>query len=487
MLPLAIIAVAVVGMIAGAGYYFMHRAPTAIDSVAVLPLANGTSNSEMDYLADGITEGVINHLSRLSGLRVMARSTVFRYRQAQQDPIQIGRDLKVGAVVVGRLSQHGDTVNIETEMVNVSNGTQIWGEQYRRKASEIATVQDDIASDISGQLGLKLTGEERKKVAEHGTVNSQAYQNYVKGQFYLEKRTRDDFYRAIDEFNQAIAKDPSYAQAYAGLAFAYVLLLDREIISTNEAAPKIRSAAQKAIDLDPTLSEPHVILGELKEEAEWDWAAAEAEYRKAIETNPNDALTHHFYAVLLDNLGRLPESLAETQKSLSLDPGSLQTYGNEVGVLIEMHRYDDALNESNRLIAANPDFPPFYGGRSSLYWREGNYDAAIADELKAMRLGGRKDLADAMADGYRRGKIRGAFTSAIELLKQKSATEYISPYEIALNYAAVGDRDQTFAWLEKAYQQRSGRMEYIKTEDFLEPYHSDPRYQDLLKRMGLPQ
>src|SRR2546428_9470598 len=211
----------VLAALSASGYYFLHRTPSAIDSVAVLPLANATSNSEMDYLADGITEGVINHLSRLPQLRVMARTTVFRYRQTQQDPLQIGRELKVGAVIVGRLTQHGDTLNIETEMVNVSNGSQIWGEQYRRKNSDIATVQEDIASDISGQLRLKVSGDEKK----HATENAEAYQLYVKGRFYLQQRTHESMYRALDQFNQAVAKDQDYSQAYAGIATAYILLL----------------------------------------------------------------------------------------------------------------------------------------------------------------------------------------------------------------------------------------------------------------------
>src|SRR6266853_3152024 len=246
----------VVAATAAGGYYFLHRTPGAIDSVAVLPLANATSNSEMDYLADGITEGVINHLSRLPGLRVLARSTVFRYRQTQQDPLQIGRELKVGAVIVGRLTQHGDTLNLETEMVDVGNGSQIWGEQYRRKASDIATLQDDIASDISDQLRIKVSGEQKK----HATENAEAYQLYVKGRFYLEQRTRESLSKALDQFNQAVAKDPNYAQAYTGVAGAYTILLDRGWISNDAATPKIRSAAQRAIELDPTLAEPHAAL-----------------------------------------------------------------------------------------------------------------------------------------------------------------------------------------------------------------------------------
>src|SRR5712692_8162726 len=294
---IAAVALAVTALVVAlglGGYYFLRRAPNGIDSVAVLPLVNATQNAELDYLADGITEGVINHLSRLSRLRVMARSTVFRYRQAQQDPVQIGNQLHVRAVVVGRLSQHGDTVNVETEMVDVSNGSQIWGEQYRRNASDIATIQDDIASDISGQLRLKLTGEEKKRLGEHATENSEAYQLYVKGRFYLEQRTRDSFYKAIDQFNQAIAKDPAYAQAYTGLADAYVLLLDRNVITIGEASTKVRTAAQRAMELDPTLPQPHAELAVLKEMADWDWAGAEAEYHKAIELNPNDVAVRRF-------------------------------------------------------------------------------------------------------------------------------------------------------------------------------------------------
>jgi serine/threonine protein kinase/tetratricopeptide (TPR) repeat protein len=477
-----VVAALVLAAMAAGGYFFLHRTPSAIDSVAVLPLANSTSNSEMDYLADGITEGVINHLSRLRGLRVMARSTVFRYRQAQQDPLQIGHELKVGAVIVGRLTRHGDTLNIETEMVDVSNGSQIWGEQYQRKASDIATLQDDIASDISGQLRLKVSGEEKK----HATENAEAYQFYVRGRFYLAQRTRESIHKALDQLNHAVAKDPNYAQAYSGLAYAYILLFDRGWISPDEASPKIRSAAQRAIELDPTLAEPHAALAALKELADWDWAGAEDEYRKAIGLNPNDATSHHWYALLLQNLGRLNEALAEIEKALALDPASPQINANHAGILSDMHRYDDALAELNRLIAANPEFPVNYGMRAYVYWRLSNQDAAAADEATEMKKNGRPDWAEAFAAGYRKAKLKGACTALIEVLKNESQREYVSPNEMARYYGLMGDRDQAFEWLEKGYAERSSRMEYMKTEDYLEPFRSDPRYIDLLKRVGLP-
>src|SRR6267378_4478602 len=487
--PWAVVGVVVVALVlaamAAGGYYYLHRAPSAIDSVAVLPLANATSNSEMDYLADGITEGVINHLSRLPRLRVMARTTVFRYRQAQQDPLQIGRELKVGAVIVGRLTQHGDTLNVDTEMVDVTNGSQIWGEQYQRRASDIATLQDDIASDISSQLRLKVSGSGDEK--KHATENAEAYQLYVKGRFYLAQRTRASLYKALDQLNQAVAKDPNYAQAYAGLADAYILLSDRGWVSNDEAAPKIRNGVRRAMELDPTLAEPHAALAVLKEVADWDWTGAEAEYRKAIALNPNDATSHHWYSTLLQNLGRTKEALAEIEKALALDPASPQINANHAGILNDMHRYDEALTELNRLIAANPEFPGNYANRASVYWHLGNQDAAAADWGMEMKKSGRPEWAEAFAAGYRKAKLKGACTALIEVLKNESQTEYIAPYDMARYYGLLGDRDHTFEWLEKGYAERSGRMEYVKIEDALEPFRSDPRYVDLLRRLGMPQ
>jgi tetratricopeptide (TPR) repeat protein/predicted Ser/Thr protein kinase len=389
------------------------------------------------------------------------------------------------AAGIGRLTQHGDALNVDTEMVDVSNGTQIWGEQYKRKASDIATLQDDIASDISSQLRLKVGGSGNEK--KHATENAEAYQLYVKGRFYLAQRTRESLYKALDQFNQAAAKDSNYAQAYAGLSEAYILLFDRGWISNAEASPRIRSAAQRAIELDPTLAEPHAALAALKEEADWDWAGAEAEYREAIGLNPNDATSHHWYSVLLENLGRFSEALAENEKALALDPASPQINANHAGILTDLHRYDDAMAELNRLVVANPEFPVYYGTRASVYWHLGNQDAYVADWVMAMKKDGRSGRADAFAAGYKKAKLKGAGSALIEVLKNESQREYVSPYEIAVNYARMGDRDHTFEWLEKAYAERSGRMEYVKVEDLFEPFRSDPRYIDLLKRMGMPQ
>jgi tetratricopeptide (TPR) repeat protein len=369
-------------------------------------------------------------------------------------------------------------------MVDVRNGSQVWGDQYRRRASDIAMLQDDIASDISAQLQLQLTGEEKKRLSMHGTQNSEAYQHYVKGRFYLEQRTRESLRKAIDEFNQAIANDANYAESFAGLADGYILLLDRQIISYQEAAPKIRSAAQRAIDLNPSLAEPHAAMASSKQ-SDWDWAGAESEYRKAIELNPNDAISHHWYSNLLQNLVRPKEALVENEKALALDPASAQIKAIHASILADLRRYDEAMSEFNRLIASNPDFPVYYDFRGLLNWRLGNEDAYVADAIMTMKKDGREELANTFAAGYRKAKLKGACLAAIEWLKERPRQEYVSPYDIATFYALMQDREHTFEWLEKAYAERSGQMEYLKTEYFFQPFRSDPRYINLLQRMNM--
>ena len=263
--------------------------------------------------------------------------------------------------------------------------------------------------------------------------------------------------------------------------------MDRGLISHNEAGPKIRSAAQRAIELDPTQAEPHAALAVLKEMADWDWAGAEAEFREAIRLNPNDAVSHHWYSTMLEKVGRSTEALAENEKALALDPASPQMNANHAAILGDLHRYEESLAELNKLIAANPEFPPLYVFRSHVYWHQGNVDGFVADWVMARNRSGRADEAEAFAEGYRKAKLKGACTAAITLIKSRSQKEYVSPYEIALLYGAMEDREQAFAWLEKAYQDHSARLEYIKQEDVFEPLHSDPRYGDLLRRMGLPQ
>jgi TolB-like protein/Tfp pilus assembly protein PilF/predicted Ser/Thr protein kinase len=490
--PWAVIGVGVallLAAIAAGGYYFVHRKPNAIDSVAVLPLANTTSNSEMDYLADGITEGVINHLSRLPGLQVMARSTVFRYQQAQQDPLQIGRELKVRAVIVGRLSQHGDTLNVETEMVSVSNGSQIWGEQYRRKTSDIATVQDDIASDVSSQLRLKLTGEEKKQAVKGGTNDAEAYQLYLKGRYYWEKRTQDSLEKAKDYFNQAIEKDPNYALAYVGLADYYDVLPDYAPASVGETMPKARAAAQKALAIDDTLPEAHATLAD-SYESSWDWAAAEREFRRALELNPNYANAHKLYSLYLSMLGRHQEALAEIKRAVELDPLNLK-YNDNLGQEYAAGRqYDLAIEQFKKVIEMDPSFASVHLNLAFTYFDTGRYDQWLAEWKKAADLSNDKEeaaIANQVAKVYGRSGIHAALIKSVELFKQLANRRYVDPGNIGYLYAKLGDKDQAFAWLEKAYEEKAGSIQGIKIVPPMDSLRTDPRYIDLLKRIGFPQ
>jgi len=327
---IAVMVVALIGAFSLGGYYFIHRPPNEI-SVAVLPLLNAapidraTPNAEMDYLADGITEGIIDRLSRISRLRVMARNSVFHYRQTQENPVQIGLQLHVSTVVVGRVSTRGDTVSVETAMVNVSNSSEIWRKQYRRKLSEIATVHDDIASAIARQLGLKLTSEEERQLTKHDTENPEAYQLYLKGLFYWNKWTEDGFRKALDYFNQAVEKDPHYAQAYTGLADTYDFLGESGYIAPREVWQNAKSAAMQAVKPDDTLPGAHIALALVRENYDWDWAGAESEFKRAIQLNPSYASGHQWYGDFLTRMGRFDEARVELRKAQELDPVSTLT------------------------------------------------------------------------------------------------------------------------------------------------------------------
>ena len=320
---LGIGALVLVALVA-AGLHFFPRREKAIDSVAVLPFANLSADPNTEYLSDGITESIINSLSQLPNLRVMARTTVFRYKGHEDDPQKIGRDLGVGAVLVGRIEPRGDRLTVQTELVDVATGSQLWGGQYNRKLADLVAVQDEISQEISDKLRLRLSGEEKSRFSTAGTVNPEAYQLYLQGRFYWNKRTEEGLKKALAYMNQALAKDPKYAQAYSGLADCYVVMADHRYMAANEAYPKGKSAAQRALELDPKLAEPHAALASALEDYDYNWTGAEAEYNRAVELDPNSATAHQWYGLFLMNLGRLDEARQQIDLARGLDPLSLQ-------------------------------------------------------------------------------------------------------------------------------------------------------------------
>jgi len=465
--------------------YFSAARSKPINSMAVLPFANTGADPNTEYLSDGITEGVINSLSQLPQLRVMARSTVFRYKGREEDPQKIGRDLHVGAVLVGRILQRGDALNIQTELVDVATGLQLWGEQYNRKLADILAVQEDISLEISEKLRLRLTGEERTLLTKRHTENTEAYQLYLKGRFYWNRRTEEGLKKGIEYLNEAIAKDPTYALAYAGLADGYIVLADHRYMPPNEAYPKAKAAALKALEIDDRLAEAHNALASIREFT-WDWAGAEREYKRAIELNSNYATAHQWYSIYLHDVGRLDEAMAENKIAKGLDPLSLIINANTAQFLRDARQYDRAIEELRKLLEMDPNFIGAHFTLASTYERKGMYQEAVAEWQKAFVLDNDSERAIAWAQGYAAGGYPGAVQRDIELLKERLKQRYVSPYDIGEDYVRLGEKDQALAWLEKAYQEHSGLLANLKADLLWDPIRTDPRFQDLLRRIGLP-
>jgi TolB-like protein/Tfp pilus assembly protein PilF len=459
----------------------------AINSVAVLPFANQGNDPNTEYLSDGITEGVINSLSRLPQLRVMARTTVFRYKGREDDPQKIGRDLGVGAVLVGRIQPRGDLLTVQTELVDVSSGTQLWGEQYNRKLADLLAVQDEISREISDKLRLRLTGEEKARLASARAVNPDTYQLYLQGRFYWNKRSNEGIKKAMEYMNQALAKDPNYALAYAGLADCYVILGDRNVIPGEEAYAKGMTAAQRALELDATLAEPHAAMATLREGHDFNWAGAEAEFRRAIELNPNYATAHQWYGGMLMNLGRLDEARQQIEIARGLDPLSLQIQFNVGGLYQDMHDFDRAIEEYRKIAEMDPNFAPAHFGLAHVYELKRMYREAAAEWQKFLLLQADDREAATLYEGVTEEvSYRRAVSRELTLLKERAKSRYVSPIILAGRCVRLGDKEQAIASLEKAYQEHASGLKYLKTDPSYDPLRSDPRFQDLLRRMRLP-
>jgi eukaryotic-like serine/threonine-protein kinase len=489
---IAVMVVALIGAFSLGGYYFIHRPPNEI-SVAVLPLLNAapidraTPNAEMDYLADGITEGIIDRLSRISRLRVMARNSVFHYRQTQENPVQIGLQLHVSTVVVGRVSTRGDTVSVETAMVNVNNSSEIWRKQYRRKLSEIATVHDDIASAIARQLGLKLTSEEERQLTKHDTENPEAYQLYLKGLFYWNKWTEDGFRKALDYFNQAVEKDPHYAQAYTGLADTYDFLGESGYIAPREVWQNAKSAAMQAVKPDDTLPGAHIALALVRENYDWDWAGAESEFKRAIQLNPSYASGHQWYGDFLTRTGRFDEARVELRKAQELDPVSTLTQTCIGLQLYFAGQYESAIQQLKKVLEIDPVFVPAQHALDGAYVQSGRYREMIGVRQDVLKLSDNPDLAALIGEDFKQTGALGVLKSWEEGLQELAKKGYVSSYHMAQTYARMEDKSQALKSLEHTLEQRDTNLTYIKVEPAFDEIRSDPRFQALLQRLDMPK
>jgi len=459
----------------------------ATDSVAVLPFTNAGGDPNTEYLSDGISEGIINSLSQLPSLRVMARSTVFRYKGKEADPQKVGHDLGVRAVLAGRLLQRGDTLIVQAELVDVAKGSQLWGEHYNRKLADIFAVQEDISREISEKLRLRLTGEEKTRLAKRHTVNSETYQLYLKGRYAFNRRGAEPLKRAIQYFEQATALDPNYTQAYVGLANTYNIISGYPGgLPSKEAFPKGKAAALKALELDSSLAEAHTALALVKVSYEWDWASAEWEFKRAIELNPGYADGRYFYAfVYLSPMGRYDEAIAEMKQALETDPLSLIINANLGQIYYSARRYDQAIEQGRKTLEIDPNFVVAHANLIDVYEQMGMYAEAIA-ERKTLGQRGQPEAA-LLEAAYQATGARGYWQKRLELsLDGLKRGEYIKPTTIPRIYARLGDKERAFEWLEKAYAERDGELVELRTEPGYDPLRSDPRFADLLRRVGLP-
>jgi TolB-like protein len=460
--------------------------PRAVESLAVLPFVNTDADPETEYLADGITESIINHVSRLSSVRVMARSTVFRYKDKTNDPRAVGRKLNVDAVLLGRLQQRGEALLVGAELVDVQNGWQLWGEQYNRKLADIFSLEEEMSREISEKLRVQLSGADRSLLAKRYTQSTEAYQDYLKGRYHLNRLTEDGLRKAIEYFERAIQRDANYALAYTGLADSFGLLGFMGLAPAADVMPKAKEAARRAIAIDDGLAEAHASLAGVFKNYDWDWAGAEREYTKALELDPRYATGHRMYASFLAGVGRAEQSSRASRVALELDPFSLPIRV-EVAYNLYMGRaYERALEEVLRMLDLEPQFAPAQSILGCIYEQQGRYAEAITAVERA------RDLSDGhhatQASLVHILACAGRMQEARDLLKKLedlASRRHVSRFWMALAYTGVEDTPAALDELYKAYEQRDVILVWLGTEPRLDPLRGEPRFAELLRRIGL--
>jgi eukaryotic-like serine/threonine-protein kinase len=461
----------------------------AFDSVAVLPFTNQSNNADTEYLSDGITEEVMNSLSRLPQLRVMARTTVYHYTGRDEDPRKVGRDLGVGAVLVGRVLSRGDSYTLQTELVDVSTGTQLWGAQYNGKLKDILGLEQEVARQVSENLRLHLSGTEKGEIAKRNTQDVEAYQLYLKGRYFWNKRTEGGLLQAINYLNRAIERDPRYALAYAGLADAYLVEGWVGQRPPTEIYPKAREAATKALELDPALAEAHNALATVKRDYDWDWSGAEGEYKRAIELTPSYATAHQWYGELLRVLGRNQELMVEMDRAQQLDPLSPVINSERAVMLARASGRDDLAREQlQKVIEMDPNFAHGHWHLGVLHLLEGELTEAGTEFQKAAALApGITMYKGGLGHVYaREGRTKEA-RRLLDELNDLSSTRYVSEMDLASIYTGLGEKERAFGALERAYQLHDPRLIlWLANRPEFETLRSDPRMKDLIRRVGLP-
>lgn len=457
--------------------------------MAVLPFTNVRGDANSDYLSDGITESLIGNLAHLPQLKVRSRDSVFRYKGKDVDVQTAGNNLGVSALVSGRVMVQRDTIEISAELTDVRNNTELWGRRYTGKRADLISLQQQMAGDIAGNLRSSLSTADRQQVTNQGTQDAEAYAFYLKGRYAWNNRTLSDLEKAISYFNQAIEKDPGYALAYSGLADCYSVLPNFGG-NQNEDFPRSNAAARKALELDPSLAHPHAVLGSNEMQYDWDFSAGEAEFKKSFELDPNDATARQWYADDIGMIGgREQEALEEVNLAHELDPQSPVITRVAGGIHVWARRYDDAIATCGKLEEEDPSFAIGHECLYYAYWGKRMYPQAVAEWTEFARLSGYRDnvsLATASEQGFRSAGWKGALAKAIEFRQAQRKTGYSSALTIARLYADLGDKEQAFHWLDVAYQEHDWLLIGLNTYFQLDSLRSDPRFAELVRKVGLP-
>jgi len=481
---LSVLAIAAVGW----GYWFFSHSPSSsgsIESIAVMPFVNESGNADVEYLSDGLTESLINSLSQLPNLSVKARSSVFRYKGRDILPSEIGSDLNVQAVLSGRFVERGDQLTLYLSLVDARTGDQIWGDMYDRHLANLASLQTEIARDVSRKLRARLSILDEQKVAKHYTDNAEAFQLYLKGRYFWNKFTPADHLQAAEYFKQAIATDPGYALAYVGLADTYGASATSSWIPAKEGYLKGKAAVKKALEIDDGLAQAHATLGAMYMFSDFNWNAAELEYKRALELDPNYDLTHELYSYMLSALRRPEEAISRAERGLEVDPLSATLSDDLALPYLLAGRYDEAYKQNLTTLEIEPNRPDTFYRLGNIYVQKGMYDKAIESYEKAISFSERTSnnlagLGYAYALSGRRGKADAILKEMHTLSKQ----HYVSPYDLAIVHAGLGEKDKAMDQLDLAYEGRSGWIINLAVDPFFSPLRDDPRFQELMNRAG---
>jgi TolB-like protein/DNA-binding winged helix-turn-helix (wHTH) protein/Flp pilus assembly protein TadD len=487
-------AVCMIG-IAGWGWQLWRKRPPTptvpppVRSLAVLPLQNLSGDPSQEYLADGMTEELIGRLANIHGLRVISRTTAMHFKNTQLSVPEIAKTLGVDAVVEGSVIREGGQVRVHTQLIRGATDEHIWAGEYEREYRSLLALQEAVAQNIVERIEISLTPQERLTLASTHPVAPEAHEEYLKGRYYFNQRTRGALDKSIEFFQQAIARDPDYALAYSGLADTYAMLGFRGHVPSKDALTRAKAAALKAIELDDTLAEPHVSLAFIAETHEWDWATAQREYKRAVQLNPGDARTHNLYAGYLMYMGQFEDGISEAKLARDLDPLSLPVNNALAGRLLAAGRYDQALEQVQKTLELDSHFAPAHQTLGWAYLHIGKREESIQEFQKALQLSGTDDT-DLMLDlGFAYAAVGKREEARRILAKLRSLQKrgLVPAGSIAILYGALGELNEAFAWLEKAYEERDPQLTYLKVGRRFEPLRQDPRFRELVRRVGLPE